>query len=322
MPTTVHEERMENDYSLLLRGLRGGALANAAGLDYQAFKRTLAPRYGRVLLDVLTGYAGLALLVGGMLALEAHAPAAAMAACLPAACALGFAMSYMQLFLHEAAHHNLAPGRRLNDWISHLFITWFLGTAVHTYRPVHWDHHRHLGTAEDPERSYFQPLGWKQVLGLLAGVRVVQVMRLRFALGRARGGQPNPYPLFTALVNGAIMAAAWWAGFPVLVATWALALASFFPFWCALRQLLEHRDPAMGDARGANGPTSRLFGDGLFARAFGGAGFNRHLLHHLEPQVPYTRLAELEAYLMETELAPLLARHRTTYGRTVRDLWR
>jgi len=32
----------------------------------------------------------------------------------------------------------------------------------------------------------------------------------------------------------------------------------------------------------------RLFGDDFFSCTFGGAGFNRHLLHHWEPQISYT----------------------------------
>ena len=52
--------------------------------------------------------------------------------------------------------------------------------------------------------------------------------------------------------------------------------------FATLRQLLEHR-PAPGQIAGA--AVTRMFGTDLFSRTFGGAGFNRHLLHHIEPQV-------------------------------------
>ena len=35
-------------------------------------------------------------------------------------------------------------------------------------------------------------------------------------------------------------------------------------------------------------------GDGPLASTLGGAGFNRHLLHHWEPKISYTRFRELE----------------------------
>lgn len=91
----------------------------------------------------------------------------------------------------------------------------------------------------------------------------------------------------------------------------------FFPFFIGLRQLLEHRDEfAKGDVdyhRTPHGAVNRMFGSGPLASTFGGAGFNRHILHHWEPQLSYTRLKELEAYLMDTDFADILRSRRTTY---------
>ena len=67
---------------------------------------------------------------------------------------------------------------------------------------------------------------------------------------------------------------------------------------------------------------TRLFGDGPLARVFGGAGFNRHLLHHLEPQISYTRLGDLEAFVMATSLAPRLDARRASYLGTFAELLR
>ena len=59
-----------------------------------------------------------------------------------------------------------------------------------------------------------------------------------------------------------------------------------------------------------------MFGRHLFSRTFGGAGFNRHLLHHIEPQVSYTRYDALETWLMSTSIAPALDSRRASYVRT------
>jgi hypothetical protein len=39
----------------------------------------------------------------------------------------------------------------------------------------------------------------------------------------------------------------------------------------------------------------------------GGAGFDRHLLHHWDPQVSYTRLPELERFLLNTKASAALS---------------
>ena len=72
-------------------------------------------------------------------------------------------------------------------------------------------------------------------------------------------------------------------------------------------------------------PTFRLaVPAGVAARGatLGGAGFNRHLLHHWDPGVSCTQLAALEAYLAGTEAAPSLQQRRTTYAATARRLLR
>jgi fatty acid desaturase len=65
-----------------------------------------------------------------------------------------------------------------------------------------------------------------------------------------------------------------------------------------------------------------MFGVGPLASTFGGAGFNRHLLHHWEPTVPYPRLAELERYLADTIAGPIIETRRCTYLATAAALWR
>lgn len=97
-----------------------------------------------------------------------------------------------------------------------------------------------------------------------------------------------------------------------------------FPLFGALRQLLEHRnegiDPAIDFQTQDHGAYTRMF-SGPLSKTFGGAGFNRHLLHHWEPQVSYTNLPELEAFLEGTELRRVMASRRSTYFRTFRRLW-
>ena len=56
------------------------------------------------------------------------------------------------VLMHDGAHYRLFKSRKLNDWMSELFLTWpFFVVSTHGYRANHWAHHRHLNTAEDPD---------------------------------------------------------------------------------------------------------------------------------------------------------------------------
>lgn len=98
-----------------------------------------------------------------------------------------------------------------------------------------------------------------------------------------------------------------------------------FPFFAALRPLLEHRDEkasfVVDYRRNDHGAYTRLFGDDPFSATFGGAGFNKHLLHHWEPRVSYTRLRELERFLADTQMQPIMKARRSSYGETLRRLF-
>lgn len=322
-------------YLQALRMLRG-SLPHARGLDYKAFRAGLRPAYGQVWRDLAPAHLGIAATLVGLAWSQPLLPAPwGQAALVPVgALVLGALINYVVLFLHEAAHHGLHPDRALNDRLAYALIGILLGADVTAYRASHFEHHRRLGEPGDTEHSYFDAPSWGLVFGTLSGAR-----SLRMALGRrymlgspagaGAGSLPTPrrapLPLLgglafhAALLGGLLLAGRW-----VPALAWVVAMGSVFPLLGALRQILEHRaeaaSAAVDYARIPHGATSRLFGDGLFARFFGGAGFNRHLLHHFEPAVSYTRLGELEAFLRETPLAGYLESRTTTYARTLRTL--
>lgn len=295
-----------------LHGLRARIHAETEG-GYAAFRRTLTPDYRRVRRDIALGYAALAAVVAatGMIGFWAI-PAGALA--------IGFFIAYLQLFIHEAAHFGLAADRAANDRIADRLICWQVGTDIASYRDTHWQHHRALGGPDDSEVSYRNRLSLGFVAAMLSGVHAVRVF-----LSRSGGETPaaaapkSRRPLIIGMaahlsILVLLVAVGWW---PAAIA-WIGGMAVCFPFFATMRQLLEHR-PA-GES-GAHAIT-RLFGDDLFSRLFGGAGFNRHMLHHLEPQTPYTRLADLETYLMATSARAELDARRSSYAGAFRDLVR
>jgi fatty acid desaturase len=296
------------------------------GGGYRAFRRALRPDYRRVKRDLALGYGALALVLAGAAAAAAQGPVMGPLAALLAGVLVGYLVAYLQLFIHEAAHYNLAAERRHNDRLADSLICWQVGTCIAAYRKTHAEHHRSLGRAADTETSYARPLTLGFVAQMVTGIHALRVFLGRSPADPAsRAGRPSRLPLLRGaaahlLILGLLgVAGAWWAAL-----AWLIGMGVFFPLFATLRQLLEHRpdrglaDAAEGDGAGA---VTRLFDDGLFARSFGGAGFNRHLLHHLEPQISYTRLAELETYLMGTSARAALDARRATYWSAFRALW-
>lgn len=305
-------------------------LNRASHGGYGRFLKSLTPRYVQVWRDILLGYAALAV----TLALAARAgcpwmiPAAALGAI-----AIGYGIAYIQLFIHEAAHYNIAPSRKWNDRLGDLFIAWQVGGAISRYRETHLRHHLALGGVEDSERSYFRPLTPRLVFEMLTGLHAVRVF-----LGREGAPAAEPTPetrglaaklrpllrgvaIHATLLLGLASLHAWAAMF-----AWIAGMGVVFPFFATLRQLLEHRsaaaDPQADYSVHPHGAHTRLFADGPIAATLGGAGFSRHLLHHWEPHISYTRLEALEAHLLQTPAAAYIAANRTTYLAALRDIWR
>lgn len=290
--------------------------------DYAKFRRGLAPRFAIVWRDIALGYAAL----GGIVVAVAQAPGiiGGIVAAVAGAVAVGFLIAYLQLFIHEAAHYNLAADRSRSDRLADLFIAWQVGTTIAAYRRVHFEHHRHLGHHDDGERSYVHRLTWRFLIEMVSGVHALRIFLARARAPASKGEAPKslaPLVRGAAIHLGLLVAMLAFGAWPSALA-WIGGMAVFFPLFATLRPLLEHR-PTGTDEQLLTGPreaVTRMFDDGLFARFFGGAGFNRHLLHHWEPQVSYTRLAELDAYLARTSIGPIIAARRTTYQRAFRDI--
>jgi fatty acid desaturase len=300
------------------------------GERYVAFVRDLKPRYAIVYRDIALGYGLLALSFGLTVVAPAWGVPKFIAALL-GACLVGYWVACLQLFLHEGAHYNLAATKQRSDRICDYAISWLIGTKIRAYRPVHFQHLRQLGTTSDTEFSYFFPLNLLFVLKALFAIRAIEVLLFRGANTdrdasvAAKDKDVLLWLLAGATVHAGIGALCLYLGWWWTALAWILGMGMAFPFFGSLRQLLEHRDdaaPSTADFRTQNhGAYTRLFGDDLFSATFGGAGFNRHLLHHWEPQVSYTNLLELEAFLQGTEIRRIMDLRRATYFEAFRRLW-
>jgi fatty acid desaturase len=331
----VPVEKLSDDF---LFGLDRTTLTDKWGASYGQLRK--APRWGIVWRDLTLGWIAFALIIIATIAASHRSPFLALVAGVVAAVLVGFTIAYFMLFLHEAAHCNIHPDRWWNDLLCNVFVSGIIGMDVQSYRQIHWDHHRYFGGPMDSEISYRDPLNLRFLVELLIGVRALKVVLMRGKKLRSTDAEkPKKTRLKTArsvllggmVFNGALLSVLFYFHEWAAMVGWIGGVLVFYPFFGALRQLLEHRGelpvpaeakiPAKERIEVVCYATNRLFGDGVLASTFGAAGFNRHLLHHWDPQISYTRLRELENFLLDTEAAPYLRERQTTYWRTVKHLF-
>ncbi len=324
---------MSSGNSKSLLGTPKQAIVNHAGVRYLDFRKTLSASYVRAWTDIsLTLVVGAALSVVLLWTQNQH-PWMAWFTIPVGAVFIGYLMAMLQLFWHEAAHRFLAPNGTLNDLLSNLFIGIWVGQDIASYRKVHFPHHKHHGETGDTERSYFEPLTLRFIVESLTGIHVLRVLRSREThLGGAgdeetRSRSPMRFLMLAAglLLNGAIVLVALRTGNWPFAIAWIVGIGSVFPFFASLRQLLEHRSTDASDEidyrEVPHGAVNRMFGAGIVASTFGAAGFNRHLLHHWDPTIPYTALPDVEHFLLNSDWGEELNSTRTTYFAAFKSLY-
>lgn len=312
-----------------LESIKREQIIGRGGVSFKDFRRTLKPHYAIVWRDLLAGHIALAIIAIAMAYVETAALGWKLLVGAVGTILFGYVHAYIQLFFHEASHYNIAKNRKWNEMLANIFIGALVGQDIRKYRPIHMMHHRYLGTPQDSERSYFDALTLKFIIESLTGIRVLKVLmnRKKIMEEKPAAGEKESYFNYQALIgaalNGAIIAGAAWFGYWVLAASWLLGLAIVFPFFGAVRQVLEHRDEnahiSTDFTKVPHGEVNRMFGTGIVASTLGGAGFNRHLLHHWEPQISYTNLREVEEFLAESNVADIVRSHNATY---LRVFWR
>jgi fatty acid desaturase len=318
----------ETPYTREFESAHRATIIDDRGRTLSEFKKSLRPRYGVVWVHILCGYLAI-FLAARLLALVSNVDSLlTQIGCVTfGGLWIGYWLSYLLLFFHEAAHFLIAPNKRWNDLLGNTFIGSLIGLNIKSYRVTHFDHHRHHGTTMDTERTYFDPLNIQFLVESLFGIKAARVLLSRqkhTALKKA--STIGIMTIVGALINGAIVLGSLANGYWPVAAAWMLGVLVFVPFFGAIRQALEHRDAEASSTIDYHtvdhGAYNRMFGDGPIASTLGGAGFNRHLLHHWEPQISYTRLRELETFLSNTSLSQALKDSQTSYGSTFLKLFR
>jgi fatty acid desaturase len=205
---------------------------------------------------------------------------------------------------------------------------------IKQYRKHHWKHHNHLGTHEDTEVSYHNPINLGEIISGLTGIYILKILFKYFLYFSKKNDESNYLQnifLFISsvslmIVTQIIISFILYNFFSIFLAvSWLLGFFIFSPFLEKIRQTCEHRSfdssKDIDYKKVEHGPVTRLFGDDFFSKYFGAAGFNKHLLHHIDPEVSYTRFKELEDFLVKSDLSNLILSNRSSYSKTFKSLY-
>ena len=312
-----------------IESVNKASLINDKGVKYLDFRNALAPKYGIIWRDIFLGYLALAVVLVSAAFMQKWHPNWFVLTIVVGGFFVGYFIEYIHLFIHEAAHYNLAGDRKRNDLLSNMFLGLLVGMDVEFFRAQHMEHHRWLGTVKDPEKSYFEAITLRFILESVTGVKVIKVMTHRnknIKLNQGEGPaldiikKNNRIFMVAALLNLLFVIGLAVVGFWQVSLVWMLGFGAVFPFFASFRNILEHRTleavSTTDYTKVDQGAAHRMFGEGLIASTMGPAGFNRHLLHHWDPQVSYTRLKDVELYLKDTSLRSSLEQSNTSYFKT------
>jgi fatty acid desaturase len=294
------------------------SITNSKGIKLSEFKKHLIPNYFKAWWDITIGYLFLLLSIGLLHFVELSLEGLLVG--IISSIFIGFFLAYIQLFFHEASHFNLHKNKKVNDDLANFLIGFLFFDDIEDYRKIHFEHHRKLGLTSDTENSYFSCLNLKYLIESLTFIRVLKVLMNRKKSRKDKPIQKIEFKLqkllgiFIHLII--VFSIFYYFGFESLV-FWFIGFFGVFPFFVSIRQLLEHRSELAScdiDYTKINhGQKNKMFKNDIFSRFLGGAGFNRHLLHHWDPQISYTNFNELEAFYLDTLLKEEILKSKTSY---------
>jgi fatty acid desaturase len=213
----------------------------------------------------------------------------------------------LNILAHETWHWTLFRRRAVNDLVGSWALSYPVVMRFESMRSKHFEHHRTVGHADDPDRYYW---GWRRDdRGGFVGHMLLVASGLHFVwlAGRSllglpvpvvRAGErprvplaPRPGDAGRELVRLAIVqlgllglftATVGWARYFLL---WVLPLVTLSNLLGELRQFLEHQGGQLLIHRSS--PVERFF--------VAPYNFHLHAVHHAYPAVPWFLVAGREA---------------------------
>ncbi|KIG16115.1 Fatty acid desaturase family protein [Enhygromyxa salina] len=223
---------------------------------------------------------------------------------------IGARQHSLAVMMHEGVHFRLARDKQLNDWMAELLCAWpLLFVSTHAYRRTHFTHHKHTGTAIDPDldrrhhAAFVFPRPRRSILRWLVvstlGGGAVRIGRFMFTMeSSAKPRSDRRFAiarvLFLASLALVLTLTHAWLAFLVM---WVVPLLTWAITAQEIRTIAEHDGiPARPGDYGLTRTTLPTVFDRLFVLS---QGINYHFEHHLYPSVPTYNLAALHEALCE-----------------------
>lgn len=222
---------------------------------------------------------------------------------------------HLSILLHEGAHYNLHPNKKVNEFLSDLFTAAPLLTLTKFYRALHLTHHRYTSSEElDPERPLFRYMGFNyeklekkaffvMLLKDLCGINVTRyaLWLNKFVFGLQKQKKLDPINLQNVLAY-VVFLGGWLALFSSLgclglsVLLW---LGPLFTLTFALIKLHAHGEhyftPSEDEFKRTLTREYNVFATFFIYPLNSGL----HLEHHLYPTVPWYNLRKLKTICMQ-----------------------
>jgi beta-carotene ketolase (CrtW type) len=178
---------------------------------------------------------------------------------------------------HDCMHGSLAPGRpKLNKWVGRLMLRLYAGFSFDRLVGKHFDHHRHAGTAGDPDFSEKHPSAfwpwYSEFLRQYFGVRELAVLTVLVAVYVLVLGAPYANLLL------------FWALPAILSSLQLFLFGTYLPHRKEEREFADRHRARSNDFS-------------WLASLLSCFHFGYHHEHHLAPHVPWWRLPAQRARL-------------------------
>jgi len=213
-----------------------------------------------------------------------------------------YAVAFLHILGHEAAHRLLFARRRINDFVGRWLLSYPAFTPFDLYRRVHMAHHKDEMGPEEPD------------VGLYSGYPISPESMRRKLIRDASGisGWKNLRPLLKATLNRSSRRLAVrilgiqiviWAAFWVASGRWwlypLLWLAPWMTVWRVLNRLRAIAEHAGMERSADRRKTSHVVRQSRLAR-FWMVPYNTgwHLAHHVDSGIPWRRLPTLHQELV------------------------
>jgi fatty acid desaturase len=198
---------------------------------------------------------------------------------------------------HDGAHYLVSRNRRLNNFLTNLFVFYPLGAVLNRYRDFHFAHHRNTNTPLDPEMP-LKEMGPFPMAGDFSKTKVIShalldlvgfgipfVIRFLYIVRPRKVTELSPL-VVSLVVTGLFIYNGLW----IVPAIWYVSLLTSFWAGFRLRVWSEHVGLGKGE--------TWEFQPNLLQRVlFLPHNTWGHAAHHRKPSIPFS---DLPKYLQDT----------------------